>query len=369
MRPPYGRRRPGTLRMMRDQGYVGVPWSITGFDWRPRDTADTIASRALKARAGTSSSPRRRSQGARGRPGGLGRGHRAGARGPRCSGLPLPHRPRDGRPRPGAPTVTGPQRMSNADVAWLHMDQPTNLMVITGVLWFGEVPAWDRVREVIAERLVAPFPRFRQRVVEGAPRLSGPHWEEDPNFDLDLHLHRVALPAPGDRAALQALVADLTSTPLDRSRPLWQFHLVDGYEGGAAMIARIHHAIADGIALARVLLSLTDSSPDAGLAPAVEDTPSAGRAHRRGGSPAPPAGRPASPAGQPARSHTSRSRWHGILRTSSTSRRPRARTPTCWPRRCCRPPTRLPPEGRDGGGEGGRLVGADRAGGGEDDGP
>ena len=177
--------------------------------------------------------------------------------------------------------MTEPQRMSNADVAWLHMDQPTNLMVITGVLWFGEVPAWDRVREVIAERLVAPFPRFSQRVVEGGPRLSGPHWEEDPNFDLDLHLHRVALPAPGDRAALQALVADLTSTPLDHSRPLWQFHLVDGYEGGAAMIARIHHAIADGIALARVLLSLTDSSPDAGLAPAVEDAPSAGRARSR----------------------------------------------------------------------------------------
>ncbi|MGZ8666752.1 MAG: wax ester/triacylglycerol synthase domain-containing protein, partial [Solirubrobacterales bacterium] len=167
--------------------------------------------------------------------------------------------------------------MSHADVAWLHMDQPTNLMVITGVLWFGEVPAWDRVREVIAERLVAPFPRFRQLVIEGGPALSGPHWEEDPNFDLDLHLHRVALPPPGDRAALQALVADLTSTPLDHSRPLWQFHLVDGYGEGAAMIARIHHAIADGIALARVLLSLTDSSPEAGLAPAVEG-PAAGSA-------------------------------------------------------------------------------------------
>ena len=127
--------------------------------------------------------------------------------------------------------MTGSQRMSNADVAWLHMDQPTNLMVITGVLWFGERPDWGRVREVIAERMVAPFPRFRQRVIEGAPPLSGPHWEDDPNFDLDLHLHRVALPAPGDRAALQGLVADLTAAPLDRSKPLWQFHLVDGYEG------------------------------------------------------------------------------------------------------------------------------------------
>ena len=160
--------------------------------------------------------------------------------------------------------------MSSADAAWLHMDQPTNLMVITGVLWFVEPPDWERVSEVVRERLVERFPRFRQRVVEGTPPLSGPHWEEDPHFDLGLHLHRIALAAPGDRTALQALVADLTAAPLDRSAPLWQFHLVDGYEGGAAIVVRIHHAIADGIALARVLLSLTDASPDAGLAPPGE---------------------------------------------------------------------------------------------------
>jgi WS/DGAT/MGAT family acyltransferase len=163
--------------------------------------------------------------------------------------------------------VTEAQRMSNADAAWLHMDQPTNLMVITGVLWFDEPPDWERVREILRTRLVERFPRFHQRVVEGRAPLSGPHWEDDPNFDLDLHLHRVALPAPHDRSALEALVADLTATPLDRSKSLWQFHLVDDYDGGAAMIARIHHCIADGIALARVLMSLTDESPDAGLAP------------------------------------------------------------------------------------------------------
>jgi WS/DGAT/MGAT family acyltransferase len=150
------------------------------------------------------------------------------------------------------------------------MDQPTNLMVVTAALWFDESVDWGRVREVVRARLVERFPRFRQLVVEGRPPLSGPRWEEDPNFDIDLHLHRVALPDPGDRAALQEFVSDLMATPLDRSKPLWQFHFVDGYGDGAAIVARLHHCIADGVALARVLLSLTDEEPDVGIAPPVE---------------------------------------------------------------------------------------------------
>ena len=94
------------------------------------------------------------------------------------------------------------QAMSHADAAWLHMDEPTNLMVITGVLWFDLPPDWDGVRERIRERMVERFPRFRQRVVEGRAPLSGPHWEDDPHFHLDFHLDHVALPAPGDRTAL-----------------------------------------------------------------------------------------------------------------------------------------------------------------------
>ena len=162
--------------------------------------------------------------------------------------------------------VSQTQRMTHADAAWLHMDRPTNLMVITGVLWFDEPPDWEGVRERIRQRMVDRFPRFRQRVVEGKAPLSGPHWEEDPNFDLELHFHRLALPAPGDRDALQAFVADRMAEPLDRSKPLWHFHLVDGYGDGAALVGRIHHCIADGIALGRILLSLTDATPDAGIA-------------------------------------------------------------------------------------------------------
>lgn len=154
--------------------------------------------------------------------------------------------------------------MNSADAAWLHMDQPTNLMVITGVIWFEETPDWELVREIIRERFVEPYPRFRQRAVEGRPPLAGPHWEDDPEFDLDLHLHRAALPAPGDRRALQDLVSDLTATPLDPAKALWQFHMVDGYGDGAALVSRIHHSIADGIALSQVMLSLTDDAPEDG---------------------------------------------------------------------------------------------------------
>jgi len=153
--------------------------------------------------------------------------------------------------------------MSNADAAWLQMDRPQNLMVINGVLFFDEQVDWERLRGVLRERLVEPFPRFRQVVREPRLGIGAPQWEDDPEFDLDLHLHHVALPAPGDRAALEAFVADRMAMPLDRARALWEFHLVDGYGEGCAVVARMHHAIADGIALARVLFSLTDAGPEA----------------------------------------------------------------------------------------------------------
>ncbi len=158
------------------------------------------------------------------------------------------------------------QRMSTADAAWLHMDRPTNLMVITGVIWFDEALDWDAVREVVSSRLVDRFPRFRQRIAESRIPLRGPSWE-DTDFDLDLHLHRVALPAPGDASALQELVSDVMARPLDRARPLWDWYLVDGYDSGSAIVVRMHHCIADGVALARVLLSLTDAQSDAGIEP------------------------------------------------------------------------------------------------------
>lgn len=167
------------------------------------------------------------------------------------------------------------ERIASVDAAWLRMEEPTNLMMITAVLWFDEPPDWERLKSVLNERLVGRFPRFRQRLVESGGLLATPHWEEDPAFDLDAHLGHVEVPPPGDRDALEALVSQWMSTPLERSRPLWQFHLVDGLGKGGALLVRIHHAIADGIALARVLLSLMDEDAKDHFTP--EPAPREGR--------------------------------------------------------------------------------------------
>lgn len=157
--------------------------------------------------------------------------------------------------------------MLAADAAWLHMDRPTNLMVINSVLWFDQPLDWEAVQEIFRARVVEQFPRYRRKAVEGPPGTA-PTWQDDPDFDLALHFHRIGVPAPGDRRALQEVVSDLITTPLDRSKPLWDVYLLEGFGGGCALLVRMHHAIADGIALARLMLSLTDGAGDAtGFAP------------------------------------------------------------------------------------------------------
>lgn len=153
------------------------------------------------------------------------------------------------------------KQLAAVDAAWLRMEHPANLMTITGVLTFGGPIDFRRFKELIEDRLLI-HDRFRQKVVESPLGLGRPAWVEDDHFSLKAHLHHVALPEPKDQGALQEMVSDLMSTPLDRSRPLWQMHLIDDYQGGAAMVVRIHHCIADGIALIRLLFSLTDEEPD-----------------------------------------------------------------------------------------------------------
>lgn len=155
--------------------------------------------------------------------------------------------------------MTKRERISSVDTAWLRMDRPTNHMMIVGILIFEDSLDYERLRRAIESRLLR-FDRFRQKVSQEA---MGAFWEEDQHFDLDHHLHRVALPGRGGKDELQKMVADLATSPLDPAKPLWQFHLVENYDHGAVLIARIHHCIADGIALVGVMLSLTDEAPDA----------------------------------------------------------------------------------------------------------
>jgi len=152
------------------------------------------------------------------------------------------------------------EAMSNVDAAWLHMEDRTNLMLITGVLSFYERLEFAKLKELIEDRLLG-YDRFRQRVVEPSVPMLGPRWVEDRDFNLKSHLQRVALPDPGGQDELQEMVSTLMSTPLDPSKPLWQFQYIENYRGGSAVVARIHHCIGDGIALVRVLLGMTDDSP------------------------------------------------------------------------------------------------------------
>lgn len=174
--------------------------------------------------------------------------------------------------------ATRSHRLSGADTAWLHMDRPTNLMVINAVMLFDERLDERRLREVLAQRLVEPYPRFRERVCERRLPLLGPAFEEDPGFALDHHLLHLALPEPSGEPALRKLLGELVSRPLDRSKPLWEAHLLDRPGGGSVLLMRMHHCIADGIALARVMLSLTDAAPagDGFLAPEEGAAPRGG---------------------------------------------------------------------------------------------
>lgn len=154
--------------------------------------------------------------------------------------------------------VSKRERMSAVDTAWLRMDRPANRMMICGVLMFGDRIALARLRAVVAERFLV-FRRFRDVPVETA---TGSYWRADARFDIAKHVLPARLDGDAGDTELQALASKLLATPLPRERPMWQFHLVRNYRHGCAVIVRIHHCYADGIALVRVMLSMTDAGAD-----------------------------------------------------------------------------------------------------------
>jgi diacylglycerol O-acyltransferase / wax synthase len=152
------------------------------------------------------------------------------------------------------------ERMTKVDTAWLRMDTSSNLMMIVGVWVLKPGVSYDALCERV-ENTLLKFRRFKQRVVEDS---AGATWVDDKSFDISKHivvekLHRVA--KVHEQIALQDQVAELAMKPLDPRRPLWQMHLIEGYDGGCALIVRIHHCIADGIALIAVSMSMVDGGP------------------------------------------------------------------------------------------------------------
>jgi diacylglycerol O-acyltransferase len=159
--------------------------------------------------------------------------------------------------------------MGIQDALWLEMDRPTNAMVADVAVWTAEPLSFVRLQAAITERLVERYPVFRSVAVRDGHGDWG--WEPDPDFDIANHFSAETLTDPDDPRCMHALVAAHRTELLDGGRPLWRAILVERYRGGSAMILRSHHAVADGMRMVQLAMSLFDASPQGGaiLGPAV----------------------------------------------------------------------------------------------------
>ncbi len=178
--------------------------------------------------------------------------------------------------------------MRLADAAWLGIDRPHNRAVVVAVLRMSGELDLDALRARVQERMVDPYPRFRHRVRPSTSSarsrtLLTARWHDDPGFDLSQHVVSALCDQPCDDKALQRLAGTLLGQPLDPERPPWQMHLVRLQGGGCAVVARFHHGLADGIALASVLLRLADEVTDRRSAVAAGQPAARPASAQRGG--------------------------------------------------------------------------------------
>jgi WS/DGAT/MGAT family acyltransferase len=160
-----------------------------------------------------------------------------------------------------------PERLTPLDASFLFLERP-NVHMHIAVLSVFEPPArtnargWSQeVRRTIEARLPL-IPRFRKKVLEVPAGLGLPVWVDDPAFDLDAHVHRAALPAPGGRRELMELAQDVLSRPLYRRRPLWDLTVIEGLEDGyVATLMKVHHALMDGISGMQIASAIYDPDP------------------------------------------------------------------------------------------------------------
>jgi diacylglycerol O-acyltransferase / wax synthase len=159
------------------------------------------------------------------------------------------------------------QRLTGLDAGFLYMETPTLHMhtLKIAVLDPSTSPggySFARVKDELGKRLHL-LPPFRRRLAEVPFNLGRPVWIEDPDFDLDAHVHRIGVPSPGSMRELGQLVGDIASTPLDRRRPLWEMWVAEGLEDGlVAGITKMHHVAIDGVTGADLMANLFDLSPE-----------------------------------------------------------------------------------------------------------
>ncbi|MGD9622053.1 MAG: wax ester/triacylglycerol synthase family O-acyltransferase [Mycolicibacterium sp.] len=166
------------------------------------------------------------------------------------------------------------QRLSGLDASFLYLETAAQPLHVCSILELDTSTrpggySFDRLRDGLSLRIRA-MPEFRERLADSRFNLDHPVWVEDKDFDVDRHLHRIGLPAPGGRNELAEICGHIASLPLDRSRPLWEMWVIeniagtDAYDGGRiAVMTKVHHAGVDGVTGANLMSKLCTTEPDA----------------------------------------------------------------------------------------------------------
>ncbi|MEO5899412.1 MAG: wax ester/triacylglycerol synthase domain-containing protein, partial [Ilumatobacteraceae bacterium] len=185
----------------------------------------------------------------------------------------------DGSPPVGSASQFSSELNESDALMWSIERDPCLRTTIVAVSLLDATPDWQRLRQRMID-VGGLVPRLRQKVVATPLRLGPPKWRLDENFDIDYHLRRVVCPSPKDLRAVLDMAAPIAMAAFDKDRPLWEFTLVEGLEGGrAAFIQKVHHSFTDGVGGVKLAQLLLDDSPDPGVSPPAEPaqgTPAAG---------------------------------------------------------------------------------------------
>ena len=167
--------------------------------------------------------------------------------------------------------VRRPQRLSGLDASFLYLEtanQPVQVFMVME-LDASTIPggySYDRFREALVARIQG-IPAFREKLSNTFLNLDHPAWVEDSNFDIDRHVHRVGLRAPGGPTEMAEICGVLAGLPLDRRAPLWEMWVIEGTDGSLdgdrlAVLLKVHHAAADGVTFGDFLSLLCTAEPD-----------------------------------------------------------------------------------------------------------
>ncbi|MCC6435688.1 MAG: hypothetical protein IT196_11705, partial [Acidimicrobiales bacterium] len=171
----------------------------------------------------------------------------------------------------GERAVRFSEQMSDAEALMWNVEKDPWLASTMGTVALTDRPLDAALFRARIAAAVASIPRLRARAMPRLGRLTPPSWQPDPEFDLDYHLCHLALPAPGDRAALLTLAARLLEDPFDRTRPLWRFFVIEGLQDGrGALVVKLHHSLTDGLGAIRLAEQYMDLERTTAAPPPVD---------------------------------------------------------------------------------------------------